>query len=318
MNLKPILFIVLLTILSPFVLSEGCFLYSNSELYCTNLDESSALQECSFFDDCNMTLSYFPNNPCENESSFPHCQQVMCKSTCQYQFRGKCISGEILPEENYEWCTPGCCQFTDAYGGFCNSVQDKWHCEIEASNKDATEYSYLVTSPEECAVLCEQGIIGGTTNPISLPPDLPDLPVNTKIEPPPPEEESNPNFMIGIIIVLVAIAIYLFYKEKTFSLKGIFPQNWTKSKPGLDLRLFSQFNSNPQTKLRIQQMQQEHQQKLKKVRQEELLREAGLTATPNNLRKLQHYVTNYELINDRKIVVSDVVLAKLRKMSKKK
>ena len=61
-----------------------------------------------------------------------------------------------------------------------------------------------------------------------------------------------------------------------------------------------------------------HQQKLKKVRQEELLREAGLTATPNNLRKLQHYVTNYELINDRKIVVSDVVLAKLRKMSKKK
>ncbi len=141
---------------------EGCYLYEESMLYCFDLEREDALEECMGYEDCRLENVFFEGKSCEDLISFPECDEVFCKSSCDYEFLGKCLGGAVLEGEEYIWCSAGCCRFEYYEREFCGFRESKWLCEMEAKNKEAGEFSFdPAINKEECEHICSEAAILG-------------------------------------------------------------------------------------------------------------------------------------------------------------
>jgi hypothetical protein len=147
-------------IYSSFSLAQtGCFLYPDSPMYCNDMEALQAGEECSFYDSCNLEQFFQVGESCIDTLRFPECELVLCKSSCDYDFRGSCSSGEILASEEAQWCSPGCCMFSDANGDYCQATKNKWLCENLANNRNVPNFAYDTSISEtQCNSLCSTGI----------------------------------------------------------------------------------------------------------------------------------------------------------------
>jgi hypothetical protein len=127
----------------------GCFTYFESALFCNDLNLEQAQQECSFYSDCNLAQNYLPTSCSENTD----CEKILCKSTCREEFRNKCPSGELLPEERTAWCAAGCCQFKYVGGEYCQNKNSKWLCQVESQNKNSPNFIFDISKN---GLPCEQ------------------------------------------------------------------------------------------------------------------------------------------------------------------
>jgi len=134
---------------------SGCFTYSDSPLYCNDIENSEAEVECSFYEDCNLQTNFNAQQSCTEVTAFSECEQILCKSSCQYESRGGCASGEVPEEEEQQWCSPGCCMFSDASGDYCSYEQTKWLCENNANNRNVNTFGFETSwSEPECNSKC--------------------------------------------------------------------------------------------------------------------------------------------------------------------
>ncbi len=158
MNQRGLIIGILFLISIPFILAEeGCFTFKSSALYCYDLEKTDAQDECSTYSTCNFKESFFSNQKCENSIYFPQCQEIYCKSTCDYQYQGKCLGGPIPSGKEYSWCSPGCCQFTYNNQKSCTYQKNQWSCEIAAKNKGITTFNFdSKTTKTACSSLCTQ------------------------------------------------------------------------------------------------------------------------------------------------------------------
>ncbi|MBU0470166.1 MAG: hypothetical protein KKA62_01335 [Nanoarchaeota archaeon] len=150
----------LIFLIVPFASAQGCFLYQGSSSYCQDLSLEEAGLECSFFEDCNLQKYFLDEKSCTDLEKFPQCKKILCKSSCQEEFLGKCVTGEIPEGKEQEWCTSGCCQFEFSEEGYCEFKQSKWLCELEARNKDVPMFIFAEPLDEiTCLQECSQGKI---------------------------------------------------------------------------------------------------------------------------------------------------------------
>jgi len=228
----------------------GCFTYTDSALFCNDLELEPAQQECSFFPDCNLE-QYFSSDSCSNN---PICQKVLCKSTCREEFLGKCSAGEIPSEERMAWCSPGCCQFEHFGGEYCQNKNNKWLCEIEAKNKNAPKFLFDISVN---TIPCEQRCGGSKVEEfLQLPSeDNTSLLVSPAINLATEQKGTSGGFYIGILIViLVIIVVYLWKKGKLLSAESKVPLPPSRTRkessylPRIVSQLFSPVKKNPKIK----------------------------------------------------------------------
>ena len=126
--------------LLPFVGAEdGCFLYERSASYCSILSAEQARDECFGYDDCVFNEIFLEAKLC---SQIPACDRILCKSSCLLEFRGMCSAGEISPQEQQSWCSPGCCAYLGTDLRSCSTERSEWHCQVDAYNAHADSYSF--------------------------------------------------------------------------------------------------------------------------------------------------------------------------------
>lgn len=177
---------------------EGCYLYPDSQLYCFSLENQDALEDCMSHDDCRLSEVFFPDQDCQDQTTFPVCEEVFCKSTCDYTFLGKCLGGKITPGQEQLWCSPGCCRFHST-PPFCSFQQTKWLCEVEARNKAAPQFNFDPSLTQAaCQAYCSQTPPQTITQnlpmePVSPPPSLPVVEVKTPSSFTPPTTATSPS-----------------------------------------------------------------------------------------------------------------------------
>jgi len=188
---------------------SGCFTYSESALYCNDLTLEQAQQECHFYSDCNLEKNYL-SIPCSENAA---CEKILCKSTCREEFRSKCPSGELPPEEKVAWCTPGCCQFQYMGGEYCQNKNSKWLCQVESQNKDAPKFIFDLSSK---GLPCEQRCSGSKVEDF-----LQGTSENEKVLISPLvtfDQEKKGSvwgfYLTIILIILIIFGIYLWKKRK--------------------------------------------------------------------------------------------------------
>jgi len=134
---------------------EGCFTFPDSPLFCETISLGEAQQECSSFSDCNMERDFFQGKSCTNLSQFPACQKVLCKSSCTFQYSGRCSAGEIPEKEAESWCASGCCWFKHSEEIYCGEQLTKWRCQVQAYNKGAPDFGYdAQAESDRCKTFC--------------------------------------------------------------------------------------------------------------------------------------------------------------------
>lgn len=160
-----ILALCLVFLVSLVYAEEGCYTYKNSPLYCFNMEETAAFEECLSYEECNFEQAFFSGEDCEEVIGFPDCKEVLCKSTCDYDFLGRCSGGEVPPGGEEEWCMGGCCRFDFSGGNFCEFKDKKWSCEVEASNKGAIGINFdNLIGEQACQESCNQVLLLGESN----------------------------------------------------------------------------------------------------------------------------------------------------------
>ncbi|MEK6900670.1 MAG: hypothetical protein AABX05_06090, partial [Nanoarchaeota archaeon] len=167
MNPQKSIIIILMVIFLTYSVSaqQGCFIYEESPFYCTGISAEKAEQECSSYENCDYTRSFFENQDCSSAENFPQCQRLLCKSSCQQEYAGKCLSGEVPEGEENKWCSPGCCQFSYYGGNYCSFADNKWNCEVESKNKEVSQYIFAFPlSQNECQQSCQEGLLGSMEN----------------------------------------------------------------------------------------------------------------------------------------------------------
>ncbi len=138
-------FLLFLFILIPTLVSADCFLLPDSPLYCVDISPEEAESECAIY---GCTANYLSDQSC---AELDVCQQITCKSSCQLEYKGKCNAGEIPEGKITEWCSSGCCRFSDS----CDYKENKWYCEIAARNRDVESFQFQVQTESECQTACE-------------------------------------------------------------------------------------------------------------------------------------------------------------------
>ena len=129
--IKFVTYVICFSFMFSLVTAEtGCFLFEDSDAYCQTIDREEADFECSLFG-CDVEEKFFAEKDCSNLLEFPHCKKVLCKSSCQEDFLGKCSAGEIPAGGETEWCSPGCCKFSFFGSEFCGFEENKWLSEIQ-------------------------------------------------------------------------------------------------------------------------------------------------------------------------------------------
>ena len=132
----------------------GCFLEPESEHYCTQIEPELAEFECSLYGSCTIQTAFAESKRC---TLFEECQQILCQSTCEYQFAGACSSGPVPEGEDELWCqTEGCCRWWSEGGApGCQTEENKWSCHIAASNAGADTLNWDQTiNQNQCEEIC--------------------------------------------------------------------------------------------------------------------------------------------------------------------
>ncbi|MEK6938871.1 MAG: hypothetical protein AABX04_07565 [Nanoarchaeota archaeon] len=208
-TMKKIILLLWTSFIFSFILvsaQTGCFIYSDSAFYCTDMETEQAQQECFFYSDCGLEKHFSTEDNCQNLNEFPFCKKVWCKSTCREEFLGKCSAGSFDLSEKEQWCSPGCCQFKYSEEEYCNFKKNHWLCEIESKNKEAPTYSFNSPLSEEvCLHQCgeisaeeEQTTIGKENSSLLVSPLV---------------QEENKNSSVGIFwwVLLILILFLGFY-----------------------------------------------------------------------------------------------------------
>jgi len=144
---------ILIIISTSTLAADGCFLHKDSSNYCQEVSLEQAEQECALLDECDLEIDYQFGLNC---NELQECETIYCQSSCQNELYGNCPYGTV-PENDAEWCLPGCCRFEHAIGNYCETLQNKWYCEIEANNKGINQINWNVgLSEEECLGRCSE------------------------------------------------------------------------------------------------------------------------------------------------------------------
>lgn len=261
-KLTPILITVLLLSLT-IVLADGCFLYPDSVVYCTDISLQEAQEECSFQERCEIQESFKDAVTC---SSLPECQKIICKTSCREEFAGRCPEGQVGEND----CKTGCCQFDYSSGQqlsekFCDYTLSQRNCEIEAKNKEATGYFFNTQlNAKSCTLWCGQG--KNISNKLEM--------VTALSSPPQQELTTSPvlRVVINTLLIILGLAAF-FYILWRIALKYLPDVDWEhwEEKPKEIWNMFNPFGSNQQAKENIETIKRYHQDKVRKHQREELL-----------------------------------------------
>src|SRR3990167_3899650 len=188
----------LLIIIFSFSLSaqSGCFIEKDSSFYCQTIDKEQATEECQN-KQCNIETSFIEDKDCTKEN-FPQCEQILCKSSCQNDFLGNCLSGPIPDDNKAEWCTPGCCAYPVNDQVKCSYQNRKGICEAQARNKNEKEFYYQPLDKQSCESLC-------TTEKTKT---------ESKTSPAEKKESSSNSFIWLLAIIIFAGLGYYFYTQQ--------------------------------------------------------------------------------------------------------
>ncbi len=265
-----------------------CFFYPDSPLFCQDLPLEEAQRECSFFEDCSPERAIAP----QGCASFPVCEKVWCKGTCQQEPKGQCTTGEFLPEEKEQWCTPGCCRIQDA----CEYKPSRWRCEMEAKMKSLDYQFQTELDEQQCQESCPRTVVVPLEQ-LQVPP--PEIKVKdfTAQGLPVQEGSSFPAWLAAILIIAVMVYLY-FQRKKIFSYvqKAFFLPPAEKPKPKLDSSLPWYFFPKEMSE-RMKRLKFRYQKRAQRKHREEFLVEKGLApvkSAPSHLEKLQRIVHHHE------------------------
>jgi hypothetical protein len=304
--------VIILVVASSFVAAEeGCFLYEDSPLYCNAISFEEANEECSYFEECDVD-SIFVEDDC---NAFPQCEQILCQSTCDYQFAGTCSGGAVPEGEEDMWCSEGCCFFQEDSGNNCEISKNKWTCNINAKNKDAPMFLFdkKVVNEQACSLLCgenSQMLANLAFEEVFDDPSLPliassnsqdeifdeeetekgkDEKTNEKSESKTLDEESGFGFLgwfAFVFAIIFAVFLYFHYKRSfdfshLFNKKGnndLAEDNSLGTSANMEKSPFwlSPFLSNPLAKIRLKKIKEKRRHKVKKEQRENFLKEHHL------------------------------------------
>lgn len=145
--------VLLIPLIFPLISAQsGCFVEKDSPFYCQTIDKEQAIEECQN-KQCDLKISFIENKDCTKEN-FPQCEQILCKSSCQTDFLGNCLSGPIPENNKEEWCTPGCCAYLADEKVKCSYQNRKGICEAQARNKNEPELYYQPLDKQSCETIC--------------------------------------------------------------------------------------------------------------------------------------------------------------------
>jgi hypothetical protein len=295
--------------LIPIALAEdGCFTYGDSPLYCKTTPIEEAQDECSLYDDCSME-SAFASGTCDDVSTFPSCQKVLCKSSCSETFVEECTAGVIPEEAQAEWCSSGCCKFSYSEEKFCDYKPSKWLCEIEAKNKNAVQFNFGIATEEECANSCADTTVLPNKENIPMEPSTKNI-SKTNLTNGTGKTETGSSglgwFLVFLLVVIVGGVIFYYRKLISFNISKFSPkseeelENIMPSQKTEDDDNFSKTLWKYLIKERLKPLTDKYQHKVKTKHREEFLREAGLMAEPkpetvfSKLKKLAHKSKRHE------------------------
>jgi hypothetical protein len=323
---KKLIYLIILIVSISFVSANlGCFLYQESDFYCNDLTKEEALEECSFFDDCDLNKVFSSLNSCGNTEEFPQCTLAICKDSCQKDFVGKCQQGTVPEDQKKEWCFPGCCRFVGGETKTCELKNSKWLCAISADNKEVNAFNYDISlNKQQCENYCSQQSTTiskisslekeNTHEALSFKEYVLEVDQKndqnhaiesskevTNVE---GEKSKYNSFIFIVIIFVIAVIGYLAYqkfKGKPKSLPKIIPKNTSSKKEDL-------INALTIKDLRKLAKIEEHKlKKIKDKRREHSLLELGLLPLKeekqefSKLRNIFHNYLKLGSVNDKKI-----------------
>ena len=239
-----VLLIIILSGLASAQLQEGCYTFQDSLLYCYDLNENEALEDFLLYSQPEFNQYFYPQQQC---TDFAECREIFCKSTCNYQYLGNCLGGEVEAGKELEWCSPGCCRFDYLGTSLCEYKNNKWLCEVEAKNKEAALFNFDPSLDQfSCQNYCSSALLGSISQGlnmevvgqplISLP-----KPVQKEIFPPAPivekKTETAPGkngtviwFLLLTVIFIGAVSFYLLYWKNRQKIP-VSPQPKAEPKP---------------------------------------------------------------------------------------
>lgn len=286
-----ILIAVLFTVIlfTSFAIAEdGCFTYTDSPLYCKTIAIKEAQDECSLYDECVIETA-FSSGTCDDTSTFPSCQKVLCKSSCSETFIEECSAGIIPIEEQEEWCSPGCCKFFYSGEKFCGYKPSKWGCEIEAKNKNVAQFNFGIATEEECVDSCT---VTTTTS------EKENVPIEPKVETTLVSNLTNGTgkneidssgigwFLVFLLVIIVGGVLFYYRKLISFNVIKLTSTSEEELEDVMPTSKESDDDSFSKTlwkylvKERLKPLTDKYKHKVKTKHREEFLREAGLMAEP--------------------------------------
>ncbi len=263
MRRKLIILVAIILLASFAAAEEGCFLYSEHPSYCQSIEKSLVSVDCAEEENCNIDSMFKSNQEC---STFPECSIILCSSSCLTTFQGSC-SGKAVVEGDTS-CSTGCCSIEAS----CETVSSKAECSIDATNKGASEFSFIAGA---CGVTCPIGVAKENI-------------IGAKII---PEEKSESSFGIGWIFVIVMFIIIILFVFTHLNRKD----GQETSLEGLHLttsKFISRFIPTKESEESLArkktqyELQRSHRQREQELRSFGIGPEFGVEATHENLKKM--------------------------------
>jgi len=307
-----------------FAQDEGCFLYAESTVYCSDISQDLARQECISFDQCHLDKIFFKGESCKDIAHFPQCQEVLCKSSCDQKFMGQCEAGAIPPGDQEAWCGKGCCRLNYAGENHCSYKTSKWLCEVDARNKELKEFVFTnLLQEKECTDYCNQEIAVGGAQGVLVADTVSALPDLVLPEPKEPvvvlskelvsengtaalfvskkDDTKNNNslflIVLGLIVFLLIVSVLFHYWHKQLR-KGL--EN-VPFLPPLEEKLLpwwmSPFHKSREIEVRLSKLEKAHVHKVKEGKRNEFFTEFGLVVENmemDHFTKLRHLGAIYE------------------------
>ncbi|MBI2662259.1 hypothetical protein HYX11_02260 [Candidatus Woesearchaeota archaeon] len=284
---------------------NGCFLYKESARYCQDIDSEQAQQECGNYGDCGLQDVFLRGKDCLSVSD---CKKIMCKSSCQLDFAGKCNAGEIIKDQEQEWCNEGCCKFYTA-GSFCEAKASKWLCEVEARNTEAKQFAFdTQMKSEDCNNYCSWELSAGSDVTRGL--KLEDVSVLKKEENKRVKNgseitktESNNSLGPGIWAVMIlaivgGIIYYVYHKNSQIGKEENKEMSHNNKEENFEEKLREKELEIMSIRARIEDVKAKHEFKTKGKEREEFFAEFGLVpakAEKGHLERLKELGRIYEL-----------------------
>lgn len=310
---------------------EGCYIYKESALYCFDLGREDALGDCSIYGGCMFEKIFFEGKSCSNLDMFLECEEILCKSTCDYETRGNCWAGEVPAGEEQVWCSSGCCRFEYYKEEFCEFKKNKWLCEIEAKNKDIKQFKFEAMDEKECREICSKALILGEkiTEGLVMEEVSEGVPLSRPLSTEKPVILSSPPAIetieegkgiswswIFLFLFLLSIVFYLLY-QKYKPREEVLVKLKAEKKP----RFFFRRKAIEKREERIKKLREEREQKRKEKERKELFGLFGLGGV--NERKLSYVdllgkAAKVHELKDRRRIREEDIFRKVERLFKEK